>query len=165
MQNIITASGLSAGAVYNYFKSKDALIIEAVTASLAELTATLRSLLQTAPPPSPADLAATTAATITVFAHRGDIDFVRIALLGWAEAQRNPRLLAAIREHYAAFRSEIAAIADIWRATGHVRDGADCDAVAKTLLSVILGFIVQSAILGEIAPEAIGAGLRALTPD
>ena len=49
MDDIIRASGLSAGAVYSYFPSKEELIFAAVTTSLAGLRDRVDALLPTLP--------------------------------------------------------------------------------------------------------------------
>ncbi len=46
MNDIIGASGLSAGAVYSYFENKEDLILAALTTSLSELRERLGSVLQ-----------------------------------------------------------------------------------------------------------------------
>ena len=53
MNDIIRASGLSAGAVYSYFENKEDLILAALTTSLSDLRERLALVLQgeTARPP------------------------------------------------------------------------------------------------------------------
>lgn len=159
MQDIIGASGLSAGAVYSYFKSKDELIFAAVTTSLGQLRLLLGEAMRRTPPRSAEEVARLLLPAITGFAVREGYDLRRIALLGWSEAQRNERLRAAMQSYYAAFRDELAGIAAGWPPAGGEADPA---AVAKLLLSVLLGTVVQSAILGDATAEDIAQGLRVL---
>jgi AcrR family transcriptional regulator len=162
MDDIIAASGLSAGAVYTYFKSKEDLILAAITTSLSGLRALLEPTLRRDPPAPPAELAAEITATIAGFAARGDFDLRRLALLGWSEAQRNRRVATLMRGFYLDFRAEMKGTALQWQRAGLASRTADPDDIAKTFLSLILGFVVQSALLGDAAPEEIGHGLAAL---
>ena len=89
-------------------------------------------------------------------------DLRRIALLGWSEAQRNPRLREIMRVRYGTFRDGLRAVALQWRASGVIGPAADPDAVAKALLSLILGYVVQVALLDDVSPGEVAAGLAAL---
>lgn len=162
MDDIIAASGLSAGAVYTYFKGKEELILAAITTSLTGLRALLHPIVGRDPPPPPAALAAEITATIAGFAARGDFDLRRLALLGWSEAQRNRRVATTMRDVYLEFRGELAATAKKWQGAGVVSPQADPDEIAKSLLSLILGFVVQSALLGDVSAEEIGRGMAGL---
>jgi len=160
MEHIIRQSGLSAGAVYSYFKSKDELILAAVTTSLTQLRALLEPLM--ASDPLPDQLVRQIVAAVGTFAARDTYDLRRIALLGWSEAQRNERLRAIMREFYLAFRKQIEAAAIRWKKAGVLKSAAAPDQVAKALLSLILGFVVQSAIVGDVDADDIAGGLRQL---
>lgn len=159
MQDIIGESGLSAGAVYSYFKSKDDLIFAAVATSLDRLGIILDEAIGSAPPRSAADLVGLLLPAIAGFSVRDGYDLRRIALLGWGEAQRNERLRAAMQTAYAAFRGKLAGIAASWTGSPSAEDA---DALGKLLLSVLLGSVVQSAILGDAAPGDIARGVRLL---
>jgi len=162
MEDIIRASGLSAGAVYSYFKGKDELILAAVTTSLGTLRALLEPLLKAEPLPPPVKLTERIMSTIDDFSKREGYDLKRIALLGWSEAQRNENLHATMRGFYAAFRDLLAGTALRWKEEGLLHDGASPDDVAKALLAVILGFVVEAAIVGDVGPKDIAAGLGGL---
>lgn len=162
MDDIIKASGLSAGAVYSYFPSKEELILAAVTTSLTGLAALLTPTLEARPLPPPDELVRRIAAAIVAFTDRDGYDLRRIALLGWSEAQRNDRLRETMREHYLAFREGLATAAGIWRAEGALPAEADPQRTARVLLSAILGFVAQSALLGDVTAEDLAGGLAGL---
>ncbi len=162
MEDIIRASGLSAGAVYSYFKGKDELILAAVTSSLGALRALLEPLLKAEPLPSPVKLTERIMSTIDDFSKREGYDLKRIALLGWSEAQRNENLRVTMSGFYAAFRDLLAAAAARWKQAGLLQEGSSPENVAKALLAVILGFVVEAAIIGDTGPEDIAAGLGGL---
>jgi len=165
MEDIIRASGLSAGAVYSYFSSKDELILDAVTSSLGGLRALLEPVLKTAPLPPPGELTERIMSTIDSFSKREGYDLKRIALLGWSEAQRNENLHVTMRGFYVAFRDILAAAAARWKEAGLLHESSSPDNVAKALLAVILGFVVEAAIIGDAGPEDIAAGLGGLGVD
>ena len=163
MDDIIRASGLSAGAVYSYFKNKDDLIVSAVTTSMSGLGELLAPLLRADPLPSPEALVETIATTIAGFTERDGFDLKRIAILGWSEAQRNPPVLAALKASYTGFRDAIAQAATVWKQRGDISANAKPDDVAKTLLALTLGYVAQSAILGEVEPAILKRGLLGLS--
>lgn len=163
MGDIIRASGLSAGAVYSYFPSKEELILAAVTTSLGNLRDLTAPLFKARPLPPPDVFVQRIAELVTAYTARETYDLRRIALLGWSEAQRNARLRETMAGHYLAFRAGIEAAAVQWRASGVLPQDASPGDAAKAVLSVILGFVVQSALLGDVTPEALAAGLRDMT--
>lgn len=162
MDNIIRASGLSAGAVYSYFKNKDELIVSAVTTSMTGLAELLAPLLRSEPVPAPDALVRGITEKIATFTAREGFDLRRLAILGWGEAQRNPPVKAVLEASYRGFREQLAAVANIWKQRGDIDKNADPADVARTILAVALGFVAQSAILGEVEPEMLGRGLQAL---
>lgn len=162
MDDIIRASGLSAGAVYSYFASKDDLIHATVTASLSSLRSLLEPLLSAEPALSPSELLLRLTATIDEFTVCEGYDLKRIALLGWSEAQSNERLRATMRSFYVAFRDRLAESLNRWG--GHFPDETAHAGshLAKALLSLLLGFVAQSALIGDVEPEEMAAGVAVL---
>lgn len=162
MEDIIRASGLSAGAVYSYVSSKDELILAAVTTSLGGLRSLLEPVLKAEPLPPPDKLVERIMSTIDDFSKREGYDLKRIALLGWSEAQRNENLRATMRGFYTAFRDLLAGAAARWKEAGLLHKSSSPDNVAKALLAVVLGFVVEAAIIGDVCPKDIAAGLSGL---
>ncbi|WP_326525756.1 TetR/AcrR family transcriptional regulator [Sphingomonas sp.] len=162
MSDIIAASHLSAGAVYSYFPSKEELILAAVKASLTGLRERVEPLLNTAPLPSPARLVEDIAGAVTDFTSREGYDLRRVALLGWSEAQRNEHLRETMQVYYLAFRARLDDIVEHWKRAGEIPKTAGDGDVAKALLSMILGFVVQSAITGDISAKDLARGLHDL---
>lgn len=161
MDDIIRQSGLSAGAVYSYFKNKDDLIVSAVTTSMSGLAEVLAPLLAAEKLLPPARLLEAITTSISGFTARDGFDLKRIAILGWGEAQRNPQVNTALRNSYAVFREHLTQAARIWKQRGEIDSNADPADVAKTVLAAALGFVAQSAILGEVEPAMLERGLIA----
>lgn len=162
MDDIIRASGLSAGAVYSYFKSKDELVVAALTASLSGLRETLEPLFRKNPTPSPAELVGSITVAIASFSAQESVDLKRVAVQGWAEAQRNEPLRKTLQHFYLGYRDLLIGMAETWKRTGVLGASAKPDDVGKTLLALFLGFVAQAAILGDAEPASIERGLRGL---
>ncbi|MGC4023980.1 MAG: TetR/AcrR family transcriptional regulator [Mesorhizobium sp.] len=155
MDDIIRASDLSAGAVYSYFPSKEEIIFAAVTTSLTGLTERLRPLLAMAPKNGPEWLVHAVAGSIDVFGKGVRYDLKRIALLGWSEAQTNPKLRELMQGFYRSFRNDLARCVPDWKKTGYIDVSATDEQVAKSILCMVLGFVAQAAILADIQPDEI----------
>jgi len=166
MDDIIRAAGLSAGAVYGYFATKDDLILAAIDETMTRLTERMRPILAPPGPPGPSALLRAVGQAIDGLAAEDGVDLKRIALLGWAEAQRDDRVRQTLRRHYGGLRLALVALATRWRAQGLLAHGADPGAAANALLSLARGYVAQAALLGGIDPDAAADGLAALlAPD
>ena len=149
MDDIIRAAGLSAGAVYAYFPSKEALILAAVTDSLGGIRDLVAPILEARPLPAPEVLVMQIMAAVARFAQRDGYDLRRIALLGWSEAMRNDGLRETMQAFYLPFRARLEAAATQWQAAGLLAPHASAPDVAK-------------AILGDVAPADVSRGLVGL---
>ena len=118
MDDIIAEAGLSAGAVYSYFKNKDDLIQGALTTSMTGLAERLRPILESPNPPPPASLLADITAAIEDFSKRDGFDLQRIALLGWSESQRDEKLKGAMGAFYAGFLAQLTGCILSWKKAG-----------------------------------------------
>jgi TetR/AcrR family transcriptional regulator, transcriptional repressor of aconitase len=163
MDVIIRESGLSAGAVYSYFPGKEELIIAAINSSLSGVASLIAEILseQTAPT-SPEDLVRDIAAAIVRFTRRDGFDLKRIALLGWSEAQRNARIRETLRIFYLGFREQLAEAWKAWRTARSIEDDGRGEDVAKVVLAVLLGFVAEAAIVGDVEPHDMKSGLQSL---
>lgn len=162
MEHIIAESGLSASAMYRYFAGKDDIIVAAIGSSLSSLARLLEPILEA---PGPTDLPlliGRVTGAIEAFAARPGYKLTTIALHGWSEAQRNDRLRGLMRDFYAAFRERLADRVRRAQAQGKVAADAAADDVAQLLLSMITGFVVQSAIVHDADPAAHARGLEAI---
>jgi AcrR family transcriptional regulator len=162
MDDIIREAGLSAGAVYSYFRNKDDLIRAAVTTSLSGLGAVAAALLARDRIPPPDRLVEELAQAIEDFTDRDGFDLKRIALLGWSEAQRNEELRGLMRTFYASFRDQLAAAVKSWQADAVIEPAASPDDVARALLALIFGYVVEAAVVGGVGPASLRGGLIGL---
>jgi AcrR family transcriptional regulator len=164
LKTIIDESGLATGTIYQHFRSKDEMITAAVLDSLTELAPLLAATVDRDPPPAPADALGELLATLAGFAVRDGVDVLRLAVHGWSAAQSSPELGAASAEAYGWFRARLAGLAERWRTAGMVSPGADPATLAELLLSLLLGYTAQRALIGSVSPAAHAHALAALAP-
>lgn len=157
MQDLVREAGISSGAVYRYFDSKDAMIVAIAEENLDQVVATVRKSARHG-----ASVGAALASALEyVGARHVDEGFGAIALLVWSEALRNPMLAARLRE---SFEAAADALAEAARASA-VTDGELApDAMANMLLCVLPGYLLQVTVRGVDVVKPIPAAVRALIP-
>ncbi|GAB3143917.1 hypothetical protein GCM10027290_21160 [Micromonospora sonneratiae] len=160
MQDVISEAGLSVGAVYRYFKSKNdliAAIAEAVIGSAEQVF----DDLTTHEPPLPLVEAMDRALTF-VDAQSGPDGVLRIAIQVWAESLRDPALAQFVGRMYGGFRGRFAVLAQRAQAAGELPADADPEAVGAALFGMIPGYVLQRILAAGPDKETYLAGVRAL---
>ena len=133
MQAIFEESGLSPGAVYRYFKSKE----EIVEAIAMETLGGFAAALEAGPPGRPDELMGRILDTIEAVELRDHR--VRLALQVWGEALFNPGVAALVRKAIDVLRERVAA-------------ELECDdppATARVLVAIAQGSVVQRDVYGD----------------
>src|SRR6202012_736214 len=127
MQDLVREAGMSSGAVYRYFTSKDAMIIAIAEENLDQIVAIVRESVAHG-----AGLGAALAAALEFASSRhADDGFAAIALVVWAEALRNPALAVRLRE---SLDEATEALAQTARAGSPGSTELAPDTLAKTVL-------------------------------
>lgn len=162
MQDVFAESGLSAGAVYRYFKSKDEIVAALASQTIVPVRTVLVEGMRSDPLPTPAELIRTVA--VEVIRHSGPDGLVRLAPQAWALALTNDEVGEFVRTTMRGLREAWRAYAERMVAHGWLPPDTDTDAVAMTLLSLLPGFILQHLILGDVAADTIARGVDALIP-
>ncbi|GAA3598644.1 TetR/AcrR family transcriptional regulator [Kineosporia mesophila] len=165
MADIIAASGLSAGAVYRYFRSKEELIGAVAESALGTADEVFARLLEMDPAPSPAQAVTTMIDHLMTNVARETVegvDLTRIALQVWAEAVRNPDLSARVDAAISRLRSRYSEVAQRWQAEGHLPAAADPAQVGAVMLGITQGFLVQNLLMPGTSIEGYSDGVRAL---
>ncbi|MFF1822039.1 TetR/AcrR family transcriptional regulator [Kribbella sp. NPDC058245] len=165
MADVIAASGLSAGAVYGYFKSKEELVAAIAEEALSAVDELFATVLAADEPLHPAMALERVLNYIVAIAERPGGDITRVALQAWAEALRNPVVMEIAAGKYRMLRSRFAEVARRAQADGTIPADADPEQVAQVLFGFVPGFILQRLLLGDITPESYTAGLRAVLRD
>ena len=165
MADIITESGLSAGAVYRYFRSKEELIGAVADTALSTADEVFGRLLADGGSPAPEEaVAAMVNGIVGWAAHEPvtSVDLTRIAVQGWAEALRNPDLHGRVDDAYRRLRGHCAEVARRWQAAGNLPADAQPENVAAAMLGLVQGFLLQRLLLADTTSPGYLAGVRAL---
>ena len=167
MEMIIARSGLSTGAVYRYFKSKDDLIRAAITAATSEIGAAAAPVLAGPKPARPSQLLQELLAAWVGFSRSGvgaaaGLDRMPVALHGWSYAQTDPEAKAVLQASLRGFRERCVPLVKQWQTDGVVAATAGPDAVAQLILSIWLGFVAQRSLTGDADVQAHADALAAL---
>jgi AcrR family transcriptional regulator len=151
MAEIIAESGLSAGSVYRYYKSKDELIAAIVEHYISSLAA-FRQINQNS-----ADPAEVIASAIQLLSARIDDHgdpFSRMLPQILSEVARNPTAREQIQRVYGDLLDFFAEVVRRAQAMGSMRADLDPVGVSRVMLSLGQGFILQRMILQQqIQPE------------
>ncbi|PZA08962.1 MULTISPECIES: TetR/AcrR family transcriptional regulator [unclassified Meiothermus] len=161
MAEVIAESGLSAGSVYRYYKSKDELIAAIVERYMSSRIADFMQINQ-----SSADLAEAVASAIQSLSARIDDHgdpFSRMLPQILSEVVRNPRAREQAQRAYGALLDFFAEVVRRAQATGNMRADLDPVGVSRVMLSLGQGFILLKMILQEqVQPELYAETVRRL---
>ena len=160
MQDVFREAGLSAGAVYRYFKSKDELV-QAISASVFDrMAAAIEGALAEEPVPGLDEIAARLAAAAQELS--GDDGPARVAPPAWAAALHNPALATTVRGILGPLRAGWVKAAQRMRDDRRLPPSADVDAAGAVLFALLPGFLLQHLILGDTDAATLQRGLRQL---
>ncbi|MBC6464028.1 TetR/AcrR family transcriptional regulator [Actinomadura alba] len=160
MQDVFAESGLSAGAVYRYFKSKNDIIVAIMGATGLRLRDFMEEVLHEDPLPPLDDVVYRFAEVIVSWSGEGGV--TRLAPQAWALATYDPQFAGRVRDTMGGMRDLWIVYAERLRDAGRLPSDADTDAVGKLLVGLLPGFIIQRAILGETDADTMRRGIRAL---
>jgi len=160
MQDIVRESGISAGLVYRYFAGKDDMIAAIVT----EWHDQRRALLGG----SPGEQVAAYLAYLRSVGDPAAAETLRLGVQVWAESLRSPRLHDLARRNVDDPRADTAAAIRHLQAAGALDPGLDPDALARILIAVYQGLVLQTAwdetVDNEAYVRTAQTILEALTP-
>ncbi|MFI0926634.1 TetR/AcrR family transcriptional regulator [Streptomyces sp. NPDC021012] len=164
MQDVLAEAGLSAGAVYRYFRGKEELIGAIATEAFTSIRGAFEEAARTTPPPAPDVLLG---AVLRLFLEEriegADRQaFARLIIQVWTETLRNERLAETLEEGYQGMRAVWTELVTAYRENGLLRADVPSDHVARTLIATAQGFIAQQALFGDVSAEVLEDGLRGL---
>ena len=169
MADIVRQSGLSPGAVYLYFQSKDDLI-EALADDRHRREAALNSVALRSGDPREG-LSAMINAYVHWLTDPAGEQRRRVGIHGWSEALRNDRVRARVVDGIEMPRSMITSLIERAQHQRLIRKDVSADAVARTLIALFQGFVLQASWGEPIDVEACVAtvdrmldGLKPATP-
>jgi AcrR family transcriptional regulator len=170
MADIVKRSGLSHGAVYLYFQSKDDLI-EALADDRHRREAVLNSVAQGSGDPIEGLHALVRAYAQWLTDPAGEARR-RVGIHGWAEALRNRRVRTSVVEGIDMPRALIVALVERAQHDGLIKRDLGADAIARVLVAIFQGFVLQKSWgedfdVGACMATVAGVidGLRTAKPD
>jgi AcrR family transcriptional regulator len=156
--DIVRESGVSQGTLYLYFATKDDVIL-ALAEDRHQHEVLLNALVQGEQDPVEGlwllfELHGRSLAD----PHR--VDARRVGIQGWAEALRNPAIHASVTAGAASVRREIVRLIERGQRAGQFRSEVDPEAVARTLIALFQGLILQTVWDEAIDLAPIGPLMR-----
>ena len=161
MADIIDASGLSAGAIYLHFESKQDLVMEAARRVIGRRVADVRTRLAEPPLPDPGEFVQHLMRGIA--SEGAD---ARLLVQLWTESFFDEGMTGLITTVFARLREIVTEYLGAWALE---RRPADADAArawaeraAPAMLSLLQGHILQSALLPDFDTDRYADAVRAL---
>jgi AcrR family transcriptional regulator len=162
MSDVISAAGLSAGAVYGYFPSKTDLIRAIAQDALDAVTHRVTGLTGGE---GPVDLRQVVDELIDSATGTYGSDSPNIAVQVWAEAARDEDVAAMAASRLEALRMALTVVVTRCQAGGSVPAQADPEATALVLVGVLQGLVVQQVIDPSLDRTRYVDGLLGLIAD
>jgi AcrR family transcriptional regulator len=162
MQDLFTESGLSAGAVYRYFISKDQLILAIAEDNIRDVVAMIHTIASTQAQTTLGDALARVVEL--VHSKHAANGLAGLAVQVWAEALRETSLAEQVEGLLTELRGELADVVRRHQRSGGLPRDVPAGDLAGVLFAVIAGQILQLAILGPDAVAGAPAALRGLWP-
>jgi AcrR family transcriptional regulator len=155
--------GLSAGAVYRHFASKDDMILAIAEESMCEVLEVIHSIATHRPGRSVGDTMADVLDTVKARSEKQG--FAGLVVLVWAEALRNRSLAAKLNDLLARIHSDLTEVVRKHQDRGALPQDVTAEAIATTLTCIVPGYILQLSVLDAQAVEGVSGVLRALWPE
>lgn len=160
MHDVIAEAGLSVGAVYRYFKSKEELIAAIVDQVVGEIGARVGSLTS-ARPCRPIDEFLTEVLR-SIERELGPDGTFRVALQVWAESLHNADLRDLVNVLFSRLRGQFLDYARGLQEEGRLPADADTAGLASVLLAIAQGYALQRVLTGGPDAATYLAGVRTL---
>lgn len=158
MQDIFKEAGLSAGAVYNYFSSKED-IIEATSQKWKERRAA--SFLRLGEKDKRLEeLLNLFAAYLQDITKPESQDRIRLGVQLWGEALRNSRIQHSMRTTWDVFLEGVMNTIRTAQGKGEIAPNLDAEASARLLLAIYYGLMLQKIIYSELDVARIEKVIR-----
>ncbi len=162
MQDLFAEAGLSSGAVYRYFASKDEVIIAIAEENMLDVVAMVHDVASRQPGRS---IGTVLADIITILKTKdADYGLARLAVLAWSEGLRNPGLASRFADLFAQIRADLTEIVRNHQRAGNLPSHVPAEELASLFVSIVPGSVLQLATLGPAAVDGIPAAAEALWP-
>ncbi|REE99268.1 TetR/AcrR family transcriptional regulator [Thermomonospora umbrina] len=162
MQDIFAESGMSAGAVYRYFKSKGDLVEAIAADTIIRVAASMASIVAENPLPELDEVVGRICDLLVAQYSVDDADALRLAPQAWALALYDPEVGVIVLDAMTRIRQVWLTYAERLRDVGRLPADADLTAVSKALFGLLPGFILQRVLLKDVDPAVMRLGVRTL---
>ncbi|MEM5472592.1 TetR/AcrR family transcriptional regulator [Hoeflea sp. AS60] len=158
MTDIIQKSGMSAGAVYTYFDSKEQLVRQSIQQSQDLLSMVAASASKASDETSIADVIVSLWAALSALESEDGVDFKSLATVGMEQARHDPVTHEMLRKRYADLIAQLGASVS-WESNGITKDQA-----ASFIFVFLWGLNVTEGLFGAETKVTMDAleGLMAL---
>lgn len=160
MQDVFAEAGLSAGAVYGYFASKDDLVGAIIEEVLNEIGAALNTFTDTEPPPPLCEVLGQVFEVLDRPPNGGQL--AGLAVQVWAEAGRSPELSARLSAYYRQMSERFTMLVQRYQRDGALNPDVDAHYVAQVLTALGPAFLSQRALLDDVSAGTFSRGLCGL---
>lgn len=159
MHDICKASGLSPGAVYNYFKSKEDIVAECAELSIKRN----EEILKPAAAQNTVDAFGEVVRTLFSLAKQeGVMQGMSFDLEMWAESTRNERVASILRKNEETLIARLTELVKSGQNEGVFSEKLDATAIAQVLFSMFIGFEVQMVSSPNMDIDAYSATCNAI---
>ncbi|SDT30432.1 TetR/AcrR family transcriptional regulator [Microlunatus soli] len=148
MADIINESGLSAGAIYNHFRSKDEILVS-VAASLvqSQLLRTMETFERNGETPAPSRIVEIALTTIGESSIEDGTLLSTLIIQFWAEAAVNPVVLGLMQDQMRAIKKGFFDPLQRWARTSAGMSGRRAtrwaEETIQLLISIMSGYVIQ----------------------
>lgn len=150
MQDLLRATGLSAGAFYRYFPSKEALVAAIAASAFSELASMFGSPAANEPSTLHELLCSVIHGVEEMDTRHATL---RLAVQFWGEAQRNAALAETVRGAIGSILKWFEDMVSAMQARGELPGAVAASKLASTLLGLVQGFMVQRVLVGVRAQD------------
>ena len=147
MAEIIRESGLSAGSVYRYYKSKDELIAAIIERLLIELQEHLIHI--TADIETPGEMLSRAIEFASSRFTTAENLHPRLLPQVWTEALRNPAVFSLVRQKYSRIIDHFEGVLSGLQASGKLNPVLNPSALAHLMLASVQGYILQKLLMNQ----------------
>jgi AcrR family transcriptional regulator len=152
LQDVFAEAGLSAGCVYNYFQSKEELMLAIAEERHDDESRWIAAASDVSDPMGGLRQVAKT--FVREYLTNEGLDRRRIALQTWSEAQINPAILSSVREGLDGPTAQLAQLVRRAQAGKRVTSKLDADSIAHTMIALFHGSVLQKLWKPDIDSDA-----------
>ena len=157
LRDVFQEAGMSAGAVYNYYQTKDDLVLAVTEAGMAQA---LAAMAETSSPEP--DLASVVEGFLSALARSQPSDAPRVDLMIAAEALASPAVQLAVVANRERVLQALVRLVERRQQKDGVFQGHSAQALAELLYATYQGLIVSVALGEQPDVTGIGKALKAI---